>query len=130
MSLLNQSQRAQFSDALTRVGGDEEILIALAEMAVEDAPPMLDQLQGQVQAEQWGAVAQTAHALKGLLSAFETGPPVEELQPLIDAARSSQGEAAHAVFGDLRPSLQSLVGQVRRLTESTESPSVDRLRKL
>ncbi|WP_372725070.1 Hpt domain-containing protein [Novipirellula sp.] len=115
MSTLSEAERTQFSDALERVGGDEEMFIELAEIVSEDAPGMLAELESQLQSDQLGEVAQTAHALKGLLSTFQTGPPVAQLQPFIDEARRGHTESATMMFRDLMPSLKYLVGQVQQL---------------
>ncbi|TWU25121.1 Hpt domain protein [Novipirellula galeiformis] len=91
----------------------------LAQIVAEDAPPMLAKLETQLNENQLDAAAKSAHALKGLLSTFETGTPVEELQQLIDEARLGQGRTATAMLNKLRPSLDTLVSQVKELTEES-----------
>ena len=117
MSTLSEAERTQFSDALQRVGGDEEMFIELAEIVAEDAPGMLAELEDQLRSDQLSEVAQTAHALKGLLSTFQTGPPVSQLQPFIYEARLGHTESATMMFHDLKPSLKHFVGQVQQLNE-------------
>ncbi|WP_231612141.1 Hpt domain-containing protein [Novipirellula galeiformis] len=119
MTAFSKAQRTRFTAALQRVGGDEEILIMLAQIVAEDAPPMLAKLETQLNENQLDAAAKSAHALKGLLSTFETGTPVEELQQLIDEARLGQGRTATAMLNKLRPSLDTLVSQVKELTEES-----------
>ncbi len=113
MSQLTDGQRQRFADALARLDGDEGTLIMLAEMVVEDAPTLLGQLSSDVRAAKVSDAAATGHSLKGLLSTFETGPPVSELQPLIDAARSGDDEEAASLLGEIRPSLEKLVEEIR-----------------
>jgi len=115
MSLLNEQQRTRFDHALERVGGDEEMLIVLARMAVEDAPPMMEKLEAELADRELAAVAKTAHAFKGLMSTFETNSPVEDLQSVIDAAREGDFKTASASYSDIKPSLKDLVQQVEQL---------------
>ncbi|EMI17431.1 hypothetical protein RMSM_05660 [Rhodopirellula maiorica SM1] len=115
MSTLSEAERTRFSDALERVGGDEEMFIELAEIVAEDAPGMLRELEDRLRSDQLGEVAQTAHALKGLLSTFHTGPPVAQLQPFIDEARSGHSKSVTMMFHDLMPSLKHFIGQVQQL---------------
>lgn len=114
--VLTHQQRTRFAGALQRVGGDEEMLIVLAEMAAEDAPVLLTKLEGEIEHRRLDAAAHTAHALKGLLSTFETDSPVEDLQPLIEAVRENDGVEAQRFFRVLKPDLNELVYQVRELT--------------
>lgn len=116
MAALTENQRKRFSAALTRLDGDEETLLLLAGMVAEDAPMLLDQLKSNIQSSDSACVAATGHALKGLLSTFETGSPVSELQPLIDAARADDGDTVYSLFTVVAPALEKLVGEVRDLT--------------
>jgi hypothetical protein len=112
---LKPAQRDQFSEALQRVAGDEELLISLAEIASEDAPPLLDSLSKQVEDGEAKLAAQTGHALKGLLSTYETGSPVEELQAVIDLARANDVPSCQQLFRSIVPSLQRLLRQINQL---------------
>ncbi|SRR6056297_403431 len=116
MTQITQEQKNQFSAALERVAGDEEMLVMLAEIVAEDAPPMLQKLEHQLQAGELHASSQTAHALKGLLSTFETRAPVDRLQPLIDAGRANESETSKELFVSIKGSLESLIVQIEQLT--------------
>ncbi|MCM2371651.1 hypothetical protein [Aporhodopirellula aestuarii] len=116
MSKLTSEQRKRFAGAIERVGDDEEILIVLAEMASEDAPVLMAKLEGEISKGFLDAAAQTAHALKGLLSTFETGEPVEGLQSLIDSAREEDEKETTLLFESLKPKLLTLVEQVAQLS--------------
>ena len=59
--------------------------------------------------------AKVGHALKGLLSTFETGEPVSELQPLIDAARAGDEASVTSVHASVRPQLNTLVTEIGAL---------------
>lgn len=115
-SVFNEQQRERFASALERVGGDEEMLSMLAEMAAEDAPVLLNTLSSEIQAGFLTAAAQNAHALKGLLSTFETGVPVEDMQPLIDAARDNDRDQTSQLLQGLEPRLSALIAQITGLT--------------
>lgn len=115
MTTLTDQQKQCFAAALERVGGDEQMLVVLAEMAAEDAPPLLSKLAGEVRTGELEAAAHSGHALKGLLSAFETGQPVDGLQPLIDAARQENHGEAERLLKSLEPKLCSFIKQVEEL---------------
>ncbi|TWU35319.1 Hpt domain protein [Novipirellula aureliae] len=115
MSLLTQQQRTRFDQALTRVGGDEEMLIVLARMAVEDAPPLMEKLEAQLANQELSGVAKTTHAFKGLLSTFETGTPVEQLQAIMDAAKEGDLKTASGCYRELKPAINELLHQIDQL---------------
>ncbi len=115
MTILTDVQRQCFAAALERVGGDEQMLVVLAAMAAEDAPPLVTKLAEAVRTGELDAAAHSGHALKGLLSAFETGHPVDDLQPLIDAARDSDQDEAQRLLTSLRPKLCSFIETVKEL---------------
>ena len=117
MASLSQSERERFSGALHRVAGDEELLITLAQIIAEDAALILEKLETQLQERRLNEFAQSAHALKGLLSSFETGPPVKDLQSIIDAARQDDFQAVQALFRIVQPCLHTFVSQVGRLAD-------------
>lgn len=112
---MTEQQKQRFADALNRVSGDEDMLSMLATIAVEDAPPMMESLAAQIADHSLAEVARTTHSLKGLLSAFETGEPVSELESLIEAARSDDGSEATHVFQRIKPSLQTLMAEIKAI---------------
>ncbi len=87
----------------------------LASMAFEDAPPMIQQLDEFAAGRQASEYARTAHALKGLLSTFDTGEPVNELQPIIDAARSGDTGAVGEMQNALKPKLECFLAEIREI---------------
>jgi len=113
---LNESQRVRFSEALQRLAGDEDMLLMLAEIAAEDAPVLLSQLGSQIEEASLSSAARTAHALKGLLSGFVSGPPTSELQPLIAAAREDDAATTATLFSKLRPKLKALIEEIETLS--------------
>ncbi|WP_068264957.1 Hpt domain-containing protein [Rubripirellula obstinata] len=114
---MNDIQKKRFSDALQRVSGDEDMLGMLATIAVEDAPAMMESLESQIDDPTLTEAARTAHSLKGLLSAFETGEPISELEPLIEAARRGDKTEAATVHAAIKPKLQSLMTEIEAIAD-------------
>lgn len=92
----------------------------LAEIATEDAPPMIARLEEQLTDRELLDASKTAHAMKGLLSSFETGAPTNEIQPLIDAARGGNATEATLLFETLKPRLGKLCSEIYGLVGSNE----------
>lgn len=109
---MTEQQRERFSDALARLAGDESTLTMLAGMVAEDGPPMLAKLGEQANAEAAAEYARTAHALKGLLSTFETAEPVSDLQPIMDAACVGDTSTVRRSHTKIEPELQSLLREI------------------
>ncbi len=63
------------------------------------------------------AVYRSAHALRALLSTFETGEPVSELDAVIEAARQGDDYVAAAFFRSLRGDLVRVVNAIKQLAE-------------
>ncbi|PHQ32908.1 hypothetical protein [Rhodopirellula bahusiensis] len=118
---MNDAQRKRFAAALQRVAGDEDMLVMLANIAAEDGPPMLEQMHGHVESQDLSEAARVGHALKGLLSTFESGPPVDELQPFIDAARRDDGAATKETHASVTPKLEQLLNEIKQLSQANVS---------
>lgn len=114
---MSELQRQRFANALVRVAGDEDTLTMLAAIAVEDAPPMMELLDTQTADQSLIEAARTAHSLKGLLSAFETGEPVSDLELLIEACRQHNAVEAAEVLQRIKPKLQTLVSEIKAITK-------------
>ncbi len=63
--------------ALTRVGGDRELLQELISLFLEESPKMLSELQEATAAGDAEMVENTAHGLKGSAANFAAGPTVD-----------------------------------------------------
>ena len=116
---MNEHQKKRFSQALARVAGDEVMLAMLANIAVEDVPTIMKTLDGQVERQVLDEAAKTAHSLKGLLSAFETGDPVDELQPLIDAARQGDETEVLRIHQQVRLKLELLMSEIETIAQAS-----------
>lgn len=115
---MTEQQIERFSEALERLSGDQDLLIAMAEIYVADAPEVLETLARQVEEEDTKVAATTAHKLKGMCSTFETGSPMTELEELVQSAKHGRTEAARATFKICRPQIESLLAEVTALTQS------------
>ncbi len=87
----------------------------LATIAAEDAPDMMRELRREVADGDMPEVARTSHALKGLLSAFETKEPVSGLEALIEAARENDPVTVASLHQKIAPSLADLLEEIRQL---------------
>ncbi|TWU08430.1 Hpt domain-containing protein [Stieleria varia] len=109
---MTDDQRIRFAEALKRVAGEEDTLQVLAQITSEDAPELLSNLDDAIANEDTVVVAQIAHALKGMLSVFETGDPVSELQPIIDAARRRDVESMRSLYRANSRKIQALLNEI------------------
>lgn len=112
---MTEAQKKRFSDALARLSGDEEMLETLASIASEDAPGMIRSMDSEIASDNLDAYAKSAHAVKGLLSTFETSEPVSEMQPAIDAAREGDAVTTKSLHDQLRSPIEALVEEIGEL---------------
>ena len=80
--------------ALERVDGDTELLAEIMEMFLEDAPPMLQDIQDALDAQDAETCASVSHTLKGCAGNF-SADRVHELAARVNAA-ASDGDIASA----------------------------------
>lgn len=112
----NHRLRNRFRDALLRLAGDEQMLTTLAEIVVADAPGLMEQLSKGIREKDAESVARNAHALKGLLSSFETGQPTDQLQRIIDAARRGECTEMASAHEQIRPQLATLLEEIKEVS--------------
>jgi two-component system sensor histidine kinase/response regulator len=101
--------------ALSRIGGDVELLREIAQLFLDDYPHVLSELHQALQRGDTKAVERTAHGLKGSVSNFGAGAAVEAARALEMFGRAQQLEeiapalvALDRVLAALRPELESL----------------------
>jgi PAS domain S-box-containing protein len=101
--------------ALSRVGGDADLLKEVIELFLDDYPATLDKIRSAVAAKDASALEHHAHSLKGSVSTFGANRAFEAAFALEKQGR--QGDLAQAQDGllqlenaleDLRPELVSL----------------------
>jgi two-component system sensor histidine kinase/response regulator len=101
--------------ALSRVGGDVELLKEIAGLFLDDYPKSLNELHQAVESGDARLLERTAHGLKGSVSNFGARPVVDAALQLETMGRAQKlGEVEHVLhtlelaLAALRPELESL----------------------
>lgn len=114
---MTEEQRIRFAEALQRLAGDEDLLIAMGAMVLDDAPVVMAELQQQIEAGQLSQAASTAHKLKGLLSTFDVGGCLLTIQQIITAAKADdQAECAQS-WSKCEREIRELLAEVRAVVD-------------
>jgi HPt (histidine-containing phosphotransfer) domain-containing protein len=103
------------SVALSRVGGDVELLKEIAVLFLDDYPKSLNDLHQAIESRDAKRVERAAHGLKGSVSNFGANSAVEAAFKLESLGRAQQLTEVEQVFhtlelalAALRPELESL----------------------
>jgi HPt (histidine-containing phosphotransfer) domain-containing protein len=114
-SVEEQLRQLDESIALTRVGGDEELLSEVIGLFLDDYPHSLQRLREAVTAGDSSAVEQYAHSLKGSVSIFGAQEAVEAAFSLEKQGRSGDLTAApdglkrlEQALAKLKPELEAI----------------------
>lgn len=101
--------------ALSRVGGDLELLREIAILFLDDYPKSLSELREAVESRDAKRVERSAHGLKGSVSNFGAGPAVDAAYQLETMGRTQKLVEVEQVLRTLelalavlRPELESL----------------------
>lgn len=101
--------------ALSRVGGDIELLKEIAVLFLDEYPKVLQELHSAIVRGDAKAVERTAHGLKGSVSNFGAKAAVEAARTLESMGRSHQLagldesiQALERALANLKPELQAL----------------------
>jgi two-component system sensor histidine kinase/response regulator len=104
--------------ALSRVGGDSDLLREIVELFLADYPCTLDKIRSAVSARDATAIEQHAHSLKGSVStfgadnAFNAALELERQGRTGDLADVEAGlSQLEGALGALRPELESIQGR-------------------
>src|SRR3954468_22113252 len=79
---------------LARFGGDKDLFVEMSGIVLEDAPRVLSDLRGAVEADDAAAVRAHAHAIRGLVAGCGGVRAARAAQALEDAGTS--GNLAHS----------------------------------
>jgi two-component system sensor histidine kinase/response regulator len=101
--------------ALSRVGGDAELLKEIAVLFLLEYPKILGELRAAAEHADAKRVERTAHALKGSVSNFGAGIAVEAARTLEAMGRAQQLEEAGPVIGALETALAALHGELEAM---------------
>src|SRR5580692_1906900 len=94
--------------ALSRVGGDVELLKEIAVLFLDDYPKSLDELREAVKSRDAKRVERTAHGLKGSVSNFGAGPAVDAALQLETMGRAQKLVEEQQVLHSLELALAAL----------------------
>jgi len=100
--------------ALSRVGGNEQILIDIARFFVEDTPKILDEMAQSLQSRDHQEAARRAHSLKGLAANFDAVACVASAQALEDLCNAQKWDQAEGAFEHVRQ-------EISRVTEALQN---------
>jgi HPt (histidine-containing phosphotransfer) domain-containing protein len=120
-SLEQQLRQLDESIALTRVGGDAELLGEVIALFLDDYPQSLEKIRQAVNTGDPSGVEQHAHSLKGSVSIFGAQEALDAAFSLEKQGRSGNLTAAadglkrleHAL-ANLRPELEEIQGRATR----------------
>jgi two-component system sensor histidine kinase/response regulator len=101
--------------ALSRVGGDEELLKEIAVLFLEDYPKSLADLHAAVSHGDSKALERAAHGLKGSVANFGAIAAVEAAKSLEALGRSEQVAEAEPVIETLESALAVLSVELEKL---------------
>jgi two-component system, sensor histidine kinase and response regulator len=105
------------SEALGRIGGDEDLLRDLCHIFLEESPKLLQKIEEAVAAGDAQAMMQAAHSLKGEASYLGAGATTQAARQLEEMGRTHDLSRTHAILavlkreiGALQIDLQDLAG--------------------
>jgi CheY-like chemotaxis protein len=104
----SQARTAPPTDALTRLGGDEQLLRRVARTVLRDLPVRLTKIQKAIQRNKDDDLASLAHALKGTLSIFGADKATELCNELQDQASGRRFSEAAVTFATLKDAIRQL----------------------
>ncbi|HEY6391795.1 MAG TPA: Hpt domain-containing protein [Bryobacteraceae bacterium] len=114
-SVEEQLRQLDESIALTRVGGDAELLCEVIGLFLDDYPHSLEKIRAAVNAGDSSAVEQHAHSLKGSVSIFGAKEALEAAFSLEKQGRSGNLTEApdglkrlEQALADLKPELEAI----------------------
>lgn len=114
-------ERADFvlnrQELLERVGNDNELLSELVALFREDAPLRLAEMNAALRDESSSALAAAAHALRGMVSNFATGPAYYTAAVLERMGREGDWSDAAVLVAHLDSQIQELDAALNGLVQ-------------
>jgi len=105
------------ADALSRVGGDAQLLAQMAETLLEELPARLARLQKSIRQKDSERLAFDAHALKGSLSIFAADHAGQLCKELQEHAKTARYSSAARTFDALKEAIAELEANLRGYAE-------------
>ncbi len=103
--------------ALAHMDNDRGLLAEVAEMFIQDASRMLDEVQQAIKNHDSKQLEHAAHKMKGSAVIFNANKSVQLLLHLEESGRNGQLANARGTFAQLQPEVNRLVCALRSLTE-------------
>ncbi len=115
MEVPEQLAGLDLTTALSRVGGDEELLKEIAEIFLDQCPEALSEVKKAVEANDPQALEQAAHSLKGSVGNFGAKEAYNAALALELAGRRRNIGQAPPALQDLESALDRLKPQLAKL---------------
>jgi len=109
-------------DALSRVGGDEDLLAEVVSLFQDDYPRQVEAIVTGLADDDSDIVALAAHTLKGTLAMLGAAAASEAASQLTEAARSADMRSAAARWPLLQMEMERLQPELERLAKHTVRP--------
>jgi len=114
-SVAEQLQQLDESLALSRVGGDADLLREVIELFLDDVPQTLEGIRNAVAAHDATALEHQAHSLKGSVSTFGARRAFEAALALEKQGRSKNLNGVEDGLCQLEDALQALVPELQAI---------------
>jgi PAS domain S-box-containing protein len=114
-SINEQLQQLDEALALSRVGGDADLLREVIELFLDDYPQALESIRSAVAVQDASAIEHHAHSLKGSVSTFGAARAFEAALALEKQGRSKDLTGVETGLGQLEAALQDLVPELQAL---------------
>ena|SRR5579864_510534 len=112
-SVSQQLQQLDESLALSRVGGDADLLREVIELFLDDYPQAIEGIRSAVAAHDATALEHQAHSLKGSVSTFGARRAFEAALALEKQGRSKDLSGVENGLSQLEDALQALVPELQ-----------------
>ena len=102
-----------WSDALESVDGDRELLAAVIEAFVEEAPQLMNQAKTAIENDDAALLHRTGHTLKGALLSFGGTEPSETAKKLEQLGASGTVDGADAIMNEFSTTIDAVVQELK-----------------
>ena len=109
---LDPSPQFSEAEAIARLGGDDELLRTLGREFLKDAGGMIGDIRLALGEGNPGGLASAAHAAKGAIGLFSTGPVHQKMLEVETLARQEKLEDARQAFAEFLPAFEQLQREI------------------
>ncbi len=118
MSLPSQLAVLDRAIALSRVGGDSELLQEMAQLFLEECPSQMEAIREAVQKRDPRAIERSAHSLKGSVGNFGATAAQEAAATLETLGRAGDLQSVESALSSLESAIRSLQPEMYSLAQS------------